>query len=55
MKEIVQGGIRMVVRDFASTFFGAPGKYFSGGMNEEIEVEELECKAMKAAVSLEVS
>ncbi|XP_026451744.1 uncharacterized protein LOC113352088 [Papaver somniferum] len=47
-----QGGIGLIVRDFASTCFGVQGEYFDGGMKQGIEVEELESRAMLAAVTL---
>ncbi|XP_026410157.1 uncharacterized protein LOC113305309 [Papaver somniferum] len=50
-----QGGIGLILRDFAGTCFGVQGQYFNGGMKEGIEVEELECEAMKAVVSLAIS
>ncbi|XP_026459905.1 uncharacterized protein LOC113360629 [Papaver somniferum] len=46
-----QGGIGLFVRDFARTCIGVQGEYFDGGMKKGIEVEELECRAMLAAVT----
>ncbi|XP_026459877.1 uncharacterized protein LOC113360596 [Papaver somniferum] len=50
-----QGGIGLIGRDFAGTCIGVQGKYFDGGMEKGIEVEELECRAMLAAVNFGVN
>ncbi|XP_026398851.1 uncharacterized protein LOC113294687 [Papaver somniferum] len=49
-----QGGIGLIVRDFADVCFRVQGEYFDGEMKQGIEVEELECRAMLAAVTLAV-
>ncbi|XP_026451067.1 uncharacterized protein LOC113351266 [Papaver somniferum] len=46
------GGIGLIIRNFAGVCFGFQGEYINGGMKQRIEVEELECRAMLAAVTL---
>ncbi|XP_026377582.1 uncharacterized protein LOC113271874 [Papaver somniferum] len=53
-KETLQGGVGLIVRDFVGTCIGVKGIYIDGGMKDGIEVEELECKALKDAVNLAV-
>ncbi|XP_026410805.1 uncharacterized protein LOC113306033 [Papaver somniferum] len=55
LKENLQGGIGLILRNFAGKSIGAQGKYFDGGMIAGLEVEELECRAMQEAASWAVS
>ncbi|RZC68420.1 hypothetical protein C5167_031698 [Papaver somniferum] len=50
-----QGGIVLIISDFAGNCIGVQGKYFDGGMREGIEVEELECRAMFAAIKFAIN
>ncbi|XP_026397067.1 uncharacterized protein LOC113291789 [Papaver somniferum] len=54
LQENFQGGIRLIARNFAGKSIGAQGKYFDGGIIA-VEVEELECRAMKEAASWDIS
>ncbi|XP_026459446.1 uncharacterized protein LOC113360116 [Papaver somniferum] len=54
-KENLQGGIGLIIRDFAGTSLGVQGQYIDGEVKQGIEVEELECRAMMKAVSLAIS
>ncbi|XP_026399279.1 uncharacterized protein LOC113295145 [Papaver somniferum] len=53
-KESLQGGTRLIIRNFAGHCHGVQGQYFNVGMMQGIEVE-LECKALTASVSLAVT
>ncbi|XP_026398493.1 uncharacterized protein LOC113294316 [Papaver somniferum] len=50
-----QGGIGLITRDFAGNCIGVQGEYFDGGMWQGIELEELECMAMLAAVKFAIN
>ncbi|XP_026384293.1 uncharacterized protein LOC113279856 [Papaver somniferum] len=53
--DTLHGGIGLIVRNCAGYCLGVQGQFFNGGMREGVEVEELECKAMKAAATLAVA
>ncbi|XP_026419900.1 uncharacterized protein LOC113315872 [Papaver somniferum] len=54
MEHNLQGGIGLIVRNFAGICIGVQGDYFDGGITLGIEVEELEWKAMLVAVNYAV-
>ncbi|XP_026436221.1 uncharacterized protein LOC113334099 [Papaver somniferum] len=52
--ETLQGGLGLIIRDFAGTSIAVQGIHINEGMRVGIEVEELKCKAMKEVVALEI-
>ncbi|XP_026449972.1 uncharacterized protein LOC113350104 [Papaver somniferum] len=55
VKETLEGGVGLIMRDFAGDCKGAKGKRFYGGLIEYHEVKQLKCLAMNDAVCWAVS
>ncbi|XP_026458771.1 uncharacterized protein LOC113359332 [Papaver somniferum] len=53
-KETLQGGLGLIIKDFADTNIAVQDIHINGGMRDGTEVEEPECKAMKEVVALAV-